>query len=79
MMSDSISPQKKEHCFDFSQIIDVSDAESVENVVIDIMLNGCYCDIGANASGVNESNFSIELHAVAQCEIYRRKLAKTAK
>ena len=74
MLSDSISPQKKEHCFDFSQIIDVSDAESIENVVIDIMLNGCYCDIGANASGVNESNFSIELHAVAQCEIYRRKL-----
>ena len=74
LYSDDVCPKKFVKKIDFSQIIDTDAAETIDNIAVKVMLNGCYCDINTYAG--NETNLTIEMHAVAQCEIYSKKSIK---
>jgi len=71
--SDSIVPIKLVKTSEFSQLIDVDESDSIENIAVNIMLTGCFCEVQSQSGG-EEDRFEIEINAVAQCEIYRRKV-----
>ena len=72
LFSDRIVPEKFIKKSDFSQILD-TDASELDNIKINIMLTGCYCDAAMHSAENDMQSVSIELHAVAQCEIYKKK------
>jgi len=71
LFSDDVCPKIIIKKIDFSQIIDANTEDVIENIAVKVMLNGCYCDV--NSYSGDEVSVTIEMHAVAQCEIYCKK------
>lgn len=70
---DMITPKYTKCLTDFSQVVDIDKTENAESVFINIMMTGCYCDSNVYSQKGDETSVSVEIHAVAQCEIFEKK------
>ena len=71
LSSDDVCPKELVKHFDFSQIIDIDNMNTVSDISVNLMLNGCYCDINSYVS--DKPSLNVELHAVAQCIVFRNR------
>lgn len=72
MALDMITPKLTKCLTDFSQVVDIENTENAESAFMNIMMTGCYCDSNVYTHK-DEASVSIEIHAVAQCEIFEKK------
>ena len=71
--SDKVTPSMCKWTTEFSQVLDAECSDISDCARVNMMMTGCYCDSGSYSRSGDVTSAAIEVHAVAQCEIFESR------